>query len=137
MAYGKAQQPMDFKWQVARKIDRLDMGEYSTNSRFNRLVVIFGLVRAIDPKESSDEETKQQEENGNTFRAIPGLIATMNERINALRTPSNKLKMSDESFNTPDTDIESQLDAFWYELAEVIYRCKITDNVRVSEEPAP
>ena len=128
---------MDFKWQVARKIDRLDMGEYSTNSRFNRLVVIFGLVRAIDPKESSDEETKQQEENGNTFRAIPGLIATMNERINALRTPSNKLKMSDESFNTPDTDIESQLDAFWYELAEVIYRCKITDNVRVSEEPAP
>jgi hypothetical protein len=137
MAYGKAQQPMDFKWQIARKIDRLDMGDYTTISRFNRLVVIYGLVRAINPKESKEEETAQQEESGDKYRSIADIITDIDMLVKKLRTPEEKIKMSDEGLGSMDSDIESQLDGFWYDLAEIIFRCKITDNVRVSEEAAP
>ena len=135
-AYGKTQQ-MDFKWQIARKIDRLDMGDYNTNARFNRLVVIYGLVSAIFPKESEDEETKCRTEYGELFRTIPVIMKEMDDSIKALRTPDAKLKMEDPSFSPSETTIESNLDKLWFDLSEVIYRCKITDNVRVSEEAAP
>jgi hypothetical protein len=138
MAYGKAQQPMDFKWQIARKIDRLDMGEYSTSSRFNRLIVIYGLVRAINPKENADDETVRIDEDGDQFRAVnPDILDSLDNSIKSLRNPEDKLKMEDESMSLGETDIETKLDAIWYELAEVVFRCKITDNVRVTEEAAP
>ena len=35
-----------------------------------------------------------------------------------------------------ETTIESNLDKLWFDLAEVIFRCKITDNVRASEGEA-
>jgi hypothetical protein len=137
MAYGKAQQPMDFKWQIALKIDRLDMGDYNTQSRFNRLVVIYGLVRAINPKESEQEEKIQQEEAGDLYRSIADINDQLDKLVKDLRTPSEKLKMADEGLGLMNTDIESRLDGFWYDLAEIIHRCKITDNVRVTEESAP
>ena len=137
MAYGKAQQPMDFKWQIARKIDRLDMGDYTTESRFNRLVVIYGLVRAINPKESKEEEKTQQEEAGETFRSISSIIDKVDDLVKTLRTPAEKLKRTEDGLGLVNTDTESKLDGMWYDLAEIIHRCKITDNVRVSEEAAP
>lgn len=137
MASWKSQQPMDFKWQIARKIDRLDIGEYSIDSRFNRLVVIFGLVRAINPKETPDDEKSQRDEARDQFRSIETIIGLMNQTVKQLRTPEEKLKMKDESLGMMETDIENKLDGFWYDLSEVIFRCKITDNVRVSEEAAP
>ncbi len=137
MASWKSQQPMDFKWQIARKIDRLDMGEYSTESRFNRLVVIFGLVRAINPKESQDDEKSQQDEAGEKFRSIETILGVMDQTVKQLRTPEEKLKMKDDTLGMMETETENKLDGFWYDLAEVIFRCKITDNVRISEEAAP
>ncbi len=137
MAYGKAQQPMDFAWQIARKIDRLDMGDYNTQSRFNRLVVIYGLVRAINPKESTEEEKTQLEEAGGTFRSISQIIDAIDDLVKKLRTPEEKLKMSDEGIGSVTADTESRLDGFWYDLAEVINRCHITDKVRATEEAAP
>lgn len=137
MAYGKTQQQMDFKWQIARKIDRLDMGEYSTNSRFDRLIVIYGLVRAINPKEKEEEENIRRIEDEDLFRAIPEIIKSIESRVKKLRNPNAKLKMSDESFDLGETDIENTLDGLWYEIAEIVSRCKLTDNVRVSEESAP
>lgn len=124
---------MDFKWQIARKIDRLDMGEYSTESRFNRLVVIFGLVRAINPKESQDEEKTQMSEAGDQFRSIETIIGVMDKTVKQLRTPEDKIKMKDETLGLMETEIENKLDGFWYDLSEVIFRCKITDSVRASE----
>ena len=88
-SYGKAQ-PMDFKWQIARKIDRLDMGDYNTNSRFNRLVVIYGLVSAIFPKESEDEEEKSRNEYGDLFRTIPVIMKEVDDSIKELCTPDAK-----------------------------------------------
>ncbi len=137
MTSWKSQQPMDFKWQIARKIDRLDMGEYSTESRFNRLVVIFGLVRAINPKESQDDEKSQQDEAGEKFRSIETILGVMDRTVKQLRTPEEKLKMKDDTLGMMETETENKLDGFWYDLSEVIFRCKITDNVRISEEAAP
>jgi hypothetical protein len=134
--YGKTQQ-MDFKWQIARKIDRLDMGDYNTNSRFNRLVVIYGLVAAIFPKESEEEENAHRSDYGELFRPVPEIMKAMDDSIKDLRSPESKLKMMDESLSPAETTIESKLDKIWFDLSEVIYRCKITDNVRVSEEAAP
>lgn len=136
-AFGKAFQPMNFAWQVARKIDRMDMGEYSTKGRLNNLVVIFGLVRAINPKESESEETKIKDEEGEKFRSISDIIAQMAKRRETLRGPENKMKMNDSDLGQMDNNIENELDGFWDDLAEVIYRCKITDNVRPPEESAP
>jgi hypothetical protein len=51
---------MDEEWQIARKVDRLDMGTYDTRERFNRLVVIFGLVRSIDPEDVDEDGEKKK-----------------------------------------------------------------------------
>ena len=137
MAFGKGFQPMNYAWQIARKIDRLDMGEYSTKSRLNNLVVIYGLVRAINPTEKTDDEESLQQEEGEKFRSIAEIIALIAERRSRLRKPENKMKMNDSDLSATDNDIENELDGFWDDLAEVIYRCKITDNVRPPEESAP
>ena len=46
---------MDFKWQISRKIDRLDLGSFAAIEFFYRTAIIFGLVRAMDPKEKDRE----------------------------------------------------------------------------------
>lgn len=138
MAYGgKAFQPMNFAWQIARKIDRLDMGEYSTKERLNSLVVIFSLVRAINPKESDKDENEMRIDEGDKFRSINEIIEHMSARRKKLRTPENKMKMNDSDMSQLDNAIEDELDGFWDDLSEVIFRCKITDNVRPPEEAAP
>jgi len=137
MAFGKSFQPMNFAWEIARKIDRLDIDEYTTRGRMNRLVVLYGLVRAINPKEKPDDEEELRREEGGKFRAIPDIIQEMAARRRRLRHPEIKMKMDDDDLSRTDNDIENDLDGFWDDLAEVIYRCRIIENVRAPEESAP
>lgn len=127
---------MNFAWQVARKIDRLDMGDYSTRGRLDKLVVIFGLVRAINPVEDEKDEAKRKDDEGDSFRSISDIITHIAGRRKRLRTPESRLKITDSDLNEGG-EIENDLDGFWDDLSEVIFRCKITDNVRPPEETAP
>jgi hypothetical protein len=136
-AFGKGFQPMNFAWQIARKIDRLDMGEYTTRARLNNLVVIYGLVRAINPVEDPKDESTRKKDEGEKFRSVTDIISLMAERRKKLRDPENKMKMNDSDLGQIDSNIENELDGFWDDLAEVIFRCKITDSVRPQEETAP
>jgi hypothetical protein len=134
--YSRAAQTMNFAWQIARKIDRLDMGDYSTRGRLDKLVVIFGMVRAINPVEEDKDEKSRKADEGDKFRSIAGIIEILAARRKRLRTPESRLKISDSDLSEGN-EIEDELDGFWDDLSEVIYRCKITDNVRPPEESAP
>lgn len=133
MAYSKSSQLMNFPWLIARKLDRLDMGEYSTSSQFHRLDDIYGLVRGINPKETEQEVKDQQEEAGDKFRSIADIMDGLNAVIKSLRTQDAQLRMKDKDISAIETEIEGRLGGLAYDLKEVIYRCKITDSVRAPE----
>jgi len=131
MAYGsKSQQNMDFKWQLARKIDRLDLGTFAALDFYYRNVIIHGLVRAIDPPEPEkpDEEKKNQD------RPIREVMNSIDNRINAMQNFDTTALLMGKS-NLPEVqDFQKKTVSCWYEIAEVIYRCKLTDSVRASGE---
>lgn len=131
MAYGsKSQQNMDFKWQLARKIDRLDLGTFAALDFYYRNVIIHGLVRAIDPPEpeKSDDEKKNQD------RPIREVMDSIDNRINAMQGFDTTALLMGKS-NLPEVqDFQKKTVSCWYEIAEVIYRCKLTDSVKAAGE---
>lgn len=126
------QQAMDFKWQIARKIDRLDIGSFAALEFFYRTAIIFGLVRAMDPIEVDQPDPLPED-----FRSIEDLILSIDERIKELLAfdttaiQQGKLQLDEVK------RFQEKTMAVYYELDEVIYRCKLTDNVRVQEAEAP
>lgn len=135
---GSPHQQMNFPWLIARLLDRMGMGEYSTARRFNELTWLFGYVRAINPKESEDEEKTGREEDEEKFRTIPEILHDCGEKIKKIGAdPETKLKMKDESIGGLDVGIDTILITVGFDLQEIIFRCKITDNVRVTEEAVP
>jgi hypothetical protein len=137
VSYGKGQQQMNTAWLIARKWDRIDMGEYSLLAMFRKLEVLFWAHRALNPSETREEEDKRRDDEGDTFRTIPELIISIDNRIKSLKTPDANIKMIDDSLNFGETTIENQLSGIGSELWEITVRCKLIDNVRVSEEAAP
>ena len=129
----KVSQPMNTAWLIARKWDRIDIGEYSSLAMFRKLEVIYWAVRAVDPLESEDDESKQREKGGDSFKTIPELLESVHARIMTLRTPDSKIKMTDESLSFGDITAENQIGNIGAELWEITVRCKLIDNVRASE----
>lgn len=136
-AYGKSSQPMNTAWLIARKMDRMDIGEYSPVAMFRKLEAWYWGVRALNPSETQDDEDARRKECGETFKTIPELLESVNTRITFLHTPDSKLRMHEDSLNLADVDIENQIAGIGSELWEITVRCKLIDNVRVTEEAAP
>jgi hypothetical protein len=133
----KGSQPMNTAWLIARKWDRIDMGEYSPVSMFRKLEVLYWAHRAINPRESQDEEDKRKEDEGGSFRSIPDLMQSIHDRINFLRSSDSKMKMTDDTLSLADSSIETQINDMGAELWEITVRCKLIDNVRTYSEDAP
>lgn len=127
--YSAKAQNMDYKWQLARKIDRLDLGTFAALDFYYRIVIIYGLVRAIDPEEKTDPEKKPAA--GST---IPDLIAKVDQRINDLQRVDTTALLMGKTQLPEVQDFQRKTLSCWYEIAEIIYRCKLTDNVRASGE---
>jgi hypothetical protein len=131
MAY--KQQAMDFKWQIARKIDRLDIGTFAALEFFYRTAIIYGLVRAMDPQE--DGEIPDPVPAG--YRSVDQLITSIDERIkDLLAFDTTAIQLGKIQLNEVK-DFQVKTMSAYYELGEVAYRCKLTDNVRVQEAEAP
>lgn len=137
MAGYKGSQPMNTAWLIARKWDRIDMGEYSPLAMFRKLEVIYWAVRAVDPAEPEDDEKKQSDKGGEDFKTIPELMESIHARIMTLRTPDSKIMMTDESLSFGNITVENQIGNIGAELWEITVRCKLIDTVRVTEEAAP
>lgn len=133
MAYSRQQQNMDFKWQIARKLDRLDLGEFAALPFFYRNAIIYGFVRAIDPEEPKAEESPDQ----NPPKTIPELINTIDDRINELLEYDTTAILMGKTNLEEVKVFQKKTMATYYDLDEVIYRCKLTDNVRTMEAEAP
>lgn len=128
MAYGGKVQNMDFKWQLARKLDRLDLGTFAALEFYYRNMIIFGLVRAIDPEEKIIDDDKKPE------KSIPDLISSIDKRINDLQGFDTTALLMGKS-NLPEVrEFQKKTTSAYYEIAEVIFRCKLTDNVKVQGE---
>lgn len=132
MGYGSksSQQNMDFKWQLARKIDRLDLGTFAALDFYYRNVIIFGLVRAIDPPEPEmpDNESKKP------VKTIQEVLDSIDNRINDMQDFDTTALLMGKA-NLPEVKgFQKKSVSCWFELAEVIYRCKLTDSVRASGE---
>lgn len=123
------QQNMDFKWQLARKIDRLDLGTFAALDFYYRVVIIFGLVRAIDPVEKTDPDAKPDPDG-----TIPELMTKLDLRINDLQRYDTTALIMGKTQLPEVQDFQRKTLSCWYELAEIIYRCKLTDHVRASGE---
>jgi hypothetical protein len=130
--YGRNDQVMDEEWHIARKVDRLDMGGPDMPSRFNRLVIIFGLVRAIWPKDQNEEEEKERQ--GDKFVPIEAVLQRIDETIKGLRSPKDAQRLRDIGLDEEIEDLESTVDGIWYDLAEVIRRGGLMKKVRAQEE---
>jgi|GEM_PF-4940712 hypothetical protein len=130
--YGRNDQVMDEEWHIARKVDRLDMGGPDVVSRFNRLVIIFGLVRAIWPKDQNEDEEKERQ--GDTFVPIEEVIKRIDAAIKQLRSPKDAQRLRDIDLGEEIEDLESAVDGIWYDIAEVIRRGGLMKKVRVQEE---
>lgn len=129
MAYGRTQQNMDSRWQLARKVDRLDLGNFAALDFFYRNAIIYGITRAIDPPEDDqpDDERKPK-------KTIQQLIDSVDKRISDLQGfDTTALLMG--KLSLPEVKIfQSKTMACWYENYEIIHRCKLTDNVRATGE---
>jgi hypothetical protein len=127
--YGGKQQNMDFRWQLARKIDRLDLGSFAALDFYYRVVIIFGLVRAIDPEEKTDPDAAPDKDG-----TIPELIKKLDDRINDLQRYDTTALLMGKTQLPEVQEFQRKTLSCWYELAEIVYRCKLTDNVRVESE---
>lgn len=127
-SYGKVQ-TMDSKWQIARKVDRLDLGSFAALEFFWRNAIIFGIVRAIDPPEDD-----RQDDQKIPAKTIAQLITSVDTRINDLQGfDTTALLMGKMSL--PEVKVFQQKTmSCWYETYEIIHRCKLTDNVRAQGE---
>jgi len=129
--YGKAGQPMNFPWQIARKIDRLDLGQFAATEFFYRNAILYGLIRAVDPKEKPEETDEQP------GQSIQELITSVDTRIkNLLEYDTTAILMGQS--NLPEVKkFQTGTMTAWYEIAEITHRCGLTDQVLFQEREAP
>lgn len=130
MAY--KQQAMDFKWQIARKIDRIDIGSFAALEFFYRTAIIYGLVRAIDPIEL---DTPPEPSKG--FIPIEKLVTSIDTRINELLEYDTTALLQGRMALPEVKTFQSKSMSSFYELMEIVSRCKLTDSVKVQEPEAP
>lgn len=123
---------MNFSWQIARKVDRLDLGQFAATEFFYRNAIIFGLVRAIDPIEPSGDDA--QDKPGTT---IPELMTSIDSRINALMEYDTTAILMGHTQMKEVKEFQTKTMSAWYELSEVIQRCKLTDQVLYQIPEAP
>ena len=132
MAYGgSSQQVMDFRWQIARKIDRLDLGDFAAIPFFFRNAIIFGAVRAIDPEETRDFEKVPMKKDE---RTIDQLMESIDTRINnLLRYDTTAILMGKTQLEEVQ-EFQIKTMSAYYEIMEVTHQCKLTDLVRAKGE---
>ena len=126
VSYGKSQQVMDSRWQLARKIDRIDMGGFTPLDFFYHNAVIFGIIRAIDPDE---DENKKPES-----KTIDQLIQSVDTRIAELQEYDTTALLMGKMALPEVKTFQAKTMSCWYENYEIVHRCKLTDNVRASGE---
>lgn len=124
----KSQQVMDSKWQIARKVDRLDLGNFAALDFYYRNAIIFGIVRAIDPEEKDPDPNKKQE------KTIEQLISSVDQRINELQVYDTTALLMGKMVLPEVQSFQKKTMSVWYELYEIIHRCKLTDNVKAQGE---
>jgi hypothetical protein len=131
MAYGKsAGQPMNFNWQIARKIDRLDLGSFAAVEFFYRNAIIFGLVRAKDPKDEDEPENAGG-------KKISELVISVDKRINDLmEIDTTAILLGHSQLKEVKTFQKDTMSAF-YEISEIIERCHFCDQVLHQIPEAP
>lgn len=130
MAYSKTQQNMDLKWQIARKLDRLDLGTFAATEFFYRVSIIYGLVRAIDPEEkrNNDEPLPDGE------KTVSQLVVSVDEHIKELlRTDTTALLLGKLHLEEA-REFQIKTMSAYYELVEIIARCKLIETVRATGE---
>jgi hypothetical protein len=132
MAYGKAAgQPMNFNWQIARKIDRLDLGSFAAVEFFYRNAIIFGLVRAKDPKDDDETETAAGE------KKISDLVSSVDKRINDLMGYDTTAILLGHSQLKEVKEFQRETMSAWYEIGEIVERCHFCDQVLHQIQEAP
>lgn len=129
MAWSKSQQAMDSKWQIARKVDRIDLGSFAALEFYYRNAILFGIIRAMDPKE--DETTDDGR------KTIDQLIKSVDDRINELQTFDTTALMMGKMQLPEVQTFQKKTLSCWYENYEIIQRCKLVDNVMYQEREAP
>jgi hypothetical protein len=129
----KGSQPMNTAWLIARRWDRLGIGNSSPVSLFRELQILYWAHRAVNPRETDAEENKRKEDEGDSFRSISDLMSSIRGRIEFLRSIDSKMKMTDDSLALADSSIEIQINDMGAELWEITVRCKLIDNVRAFE----
>lgn len=128
MAYSSAAQNMDSRWQLARKVDRLDLGSFAAIDFFYRNAIIFGIVRAIDPEEKEDPEKPKP------AKTINQLITSVDQRITDLNHYDTTALLMGKMSLPEVKQFQMKTMSCWYENYEIIHRCKLTDNVRAVGE---
>jgi hypothetical protein len=130
MAYGAKQQSMDLKWQIARKLDRLDLGTFAATEFFYRVAIIYGIVRAIDPQEARNNDEPLPEGQ----KTIDQLMVSIDARIKKLLDTDTTALLMGKLHLEEAREFQSKTMSVYYELIEVIARCKLVDTVRASGE---
>jgi 4-hydroxy-3-methylbut-2-enyl diphosphate reductase IspH len=125
-SYSKTQN-MDSKWQLARKVDRLDLGTFAAIDFVYRNAIIFGIIRGIDPEENEDPKKKP-------LKTIEQLITSVDQRITDLQAYDTTALMMGKMALPEVKAFQTKTMAAWYENFEIIHRCKLMDNVRVQGE---
>lgn len=129
MKYNGGAQNMDSRWQLARKVDRLDLGSFAALDFFYRNAIIFGIVRAIDPEEEKTDPDKPQ-----PAKTINQLISSVDQRIMDLNGYDTTALIMGKMSLPEVKQFQIKTMACWYENYEIIHRCKLTDNVRAIGE---
>lgn len=129
MKYNGGAQNMDSRWQLARKVDRLDLGSFAALDFFYRNAIIFGIVRAIDPEEEKTDQDKPQ-----PAKTINQLISSVDQRIMDLNGYDTTALIMGKMSLPEVKQFQIKTMACWYENYEIIHRCKLTDNVRAIGE---
>lgn len=131
MAYGKSGQPMNFPWQIARKIDRLDLGAFAAVEFFYRNAIIYGLIRAIDPKEAIPDGESIND------KSIDSLIMSIDSRLTDLLDYDTTAIMMGHTQLPEVKEFQKKTMNTWYEIAEVTGRCHLCDQVlhQIAEAP--
>lgn len=128
---GKNQQSMGMQWQIARKIDRLDIGSFAATEFFYRTAIIFGIVRALDPEEQRDLEKFPMKPGEKT---IPDLIASVDKRIKELLCTDTTALLMGRLNLKECQDFQIKTMSAYYELMEIVARCKLIETVKVAGE---
>lgn len=122
------QQVMDSKWQLARKIDRIDLGTFAALDFFYRNAIIFGIVRAIDPVEEEKADGPKPK------KTIDQLITSVDQRITDLNSYDTTALLMGKMSLPEVKQFQLKTMSCWFENYEIVHRCKLTDNVRTQGE---